>query len=373
MVTFATLVDTEKDTDIGNIELSVEGLWVETTLYEVPLLALTSEAYFRFMDCDWTYDGQEDCAYAKGQRLLAAGCTFAEYGTRRRRDFYTQYLVLRGLMEAKSLGEKSELPGRFSGTSNVHLAMQFGIQPMGTVAHEWFMGISAITNDYGNCTKKALAYWVDHFGDGIWKVAPTDTFGTEHFLASFRQSILPLTHYTQFIEKDIVSDPSPSKEDSGLSVLSSRSVTFADVFSGVRQDSGDPATFIRTMREFYDREGITKDVTLVFSDSLSVESCITYRKWAEDACFQSAFGIGTSFTNDFVRSNGHRSTPLNIVLKLTSADGKPAIKISDSIGKNSGHKGTIARVKKDIGYTESAWAGSNESTRWGPDEHLTGN
>lgn len=32
--------------------------------------------------------------------------------------------------------------------------------------------------------------------------------------------------------------------------------SYAEVFTGVRQDSGDAMLFIKTMREFYDREGI---------------------------------------------------------------------------------------------------------------------
>ena len=137
--------DTGSDNDVGEFNLEVQGLWVDTILYEIPLLALTSEAYFRFMDTEWTYDGQEEKAYQKGMKLLEAGCVVSEFGTRRRRDYHTQALVFRGLVKAKKEGERLGLKGKISGTSNVHLAMRFGIPPIGTVAHEWYMGIAAIT------------------------------------------------------------------------------------------------------------------------------------------------------------------------------------------------------------------------------------
>jgi nicotinate phosphoribosyltransferase len=122
--------------DLGDVEVTVRGLWVDVVLYEIPLLALTSEAYFRFVDTDWTHDGQGEKAYAKGMRLLEAGCTVSEYGTRRRRDLHTHELVVRGLVRARAAAEQSGLSGRLSGTSNVHLARQFGLTPTGTVGNE---------------------------------------------------------------------------------------------------------------------------------------------------------------------------------------------------------------------------------------------
>ena len=108
--TFVADEDTGKDTDIGEFQLEIKGLWVETILYEIPLLALTSEAYFRFMDTEWSYDGQEEKAYEKGIRLLEGGCITSEFGTRRRRDYHTQALVFRGLVRANKDGQKRGLP-----------------------------------------------------------------------------------------------------------------------------------------------------------------------------------------------------------------------------------------------------------------------
>lgn len=346
MASFKADKDTGSEDDIGVVDLLVKGLWVETILYEIPLLALTSEAYFKFMDTDWEYDGQEEKAYGKGMRLLEGGCVASEFGTRRRRDYHTQALVFRGLVKAKKEGEKAGLSGQISGTSNVHLAMRFGIPPIGTVAHEWFMGVAAITGNYETATTTALSYWVGCFGEGVLGIALTDTFGTPIFLRSFSE---PVTAH-----------PPPGATTNGSTK------SFAEVFTGVRQDSGDPATFVKIMREFYDKEEITDKKTIVFSDSLNIDLCLEYKKISEEAGFNCTFGIGTFLTNDFVhKSTGKKSTPLNIVIKLSSANGNPAIKISDNAGKNTGDQATVDKVKKELGYVEKDWKGGDESHRWG--------
>lgn len=344
--------DTGADSDIGEVDLAVKGLWVDTILYEIPLLALTSEAYFKFMDTDWTYDGQEEKAYEKGMRLLEAGCVVSEFGTRRRRDYHTQALVFRGLVKARKEGERKGLPGKISGTSNVHLAMRFGIPPIGTVAHEWFMGVAAIIGEYKTATEKALSYWTGCFGEGVLGIALTDTFGTDTFLKAFKKPI-----------------SAPTSEDSAKSAPTAggkEGKTFAKVFTGVRQDSGDPANFVKTMRKFYDEEGITEKKTIVFSDSLNIDLCLEYKKISDAAGFDCTFGVGTFFTNDFTHATtGTKSTPLNIVIKLSSAAGKYAIKISDNSGKNTGDKDTVKNVKKELGYVEKDWDLGDEAHRWG--------
>ncbi|KAI8297520.1 Nicotinate phosphoribosyltransferase [Colletotrichum sp. SAR11_240] len=344
--------DTGADTDIGDLHVEIKGAWLETILYEIPLLALTSEAYFRFMDTDWSYEGQEEQAFDKGMRLLEAGCTFSEFGTRRRRDYHTQALVFRGLVKASKEGEKKGLPGKLTGTSNVHLAMRFGIPPVGTVAHEWFMGIAAIHDDYRAATELALRYWVGCFG-GKLGIALTDTFGTQEFLRSFSQPVHALD----------------GEDDSHFKKADGTLQTYAELFQGVRQDSGDPADYVKMLRQYYDSQGITEKKTMVFSDSLDIDKCLQYKAISEAAGFTPTFGVGTFLTNDFKHlKTGTKSVPLNIVIKLSSANGKPAIKISDNIGKNTGDKDTVQKVKSQIGYVEKDWQGGDETQRWGKEE-----
>ncbi|KAF2453917.1 nicotinate phosphoribosyltransferase [Lineolata rhizophorae] len=373
----------DSDDQLGDIALHTTGLWVETILYEIPLLALISETYFKFRDTDWDYAGQTDRARAKGRELLRNGCVFSEFGSRRRRDYRTQELVLRGLLQARDEGAAEGWEGRLAGTSNVHFAMKFGVPPVGTVAHEWFMGVAAITNDYEGCSEIALRYWVATFGEGVLGIALTDTYGTETFLKAFRQ---PVPRYTAAMAGASTTTPSSASETSWsppnmlsgtrppIEAITERpdgeaappAPSYAQVFTGVRQDSGDPLEFVRLMRAFYDGESIADKKVIVFSDSLNIELCLKYKRAAEEKGFATSFGVGTFLTNDFTRkSSGDKSTPLNIVIKLGSAAGRPAVKISDNIGKNTGDEATVAEVKRRLGYHEKAWAGGDEAHRWG--------
>jgi Nicotinic acid phosphoribosyltransferase len=322
--------DTGADTDIGDMDIHINGTWAETILYEIPLLALTSEAYFKFMEPDWTYEGQEERAYEKGMRLLEAGCVFSEFGTRRRRDYHTQALVFRGLIRAAREAEKRGYTGKLSGTSNVHLAMRFNIPPVGTVAHEWFMGTAAVVGDYRAATEEALCRWVSCFGEGVLGIALTDTFGTPEFLNAFSKPVRYLGEPvpTATDRKPSIADTFISASSSTASKEKKAKKTYAEVFTGVRQDSGDPKSFVKLIREFYDSQGITDKKVIVFSDSLNIERCLEYKQVAEEACFQPTFGVGTYLTNDFTNTKtGKKSTPLNIVIKISSAAGRPAVKI----------------------------------------------
>lgn len=296
---------------IGELDISIQGTWVDTILYEIPILALTSEAYFRFMDTDWNYDGQEELAFEKGMKLLEAGCITSEFGTRRRRDYHTQALVFRGLVNASKEAAKKGFPGKLSGTSNVHLAMRFNIPPVGTVAHEWFMGTAAILDDYKTASEEGLRRWVSLFGTKL-AVALTDTFGTQEFLKAFSLPVRPMSD---------VPVSSFQRADGTMK-------SYAEVFTGVRQDSGDPAEYIKMLQKYYSDLGVTDKKVIVFSDSLNIDRCLEYKKLSVDAGFQPTFGVGTFLTNDFKHlKTGTKSVPLNIVIKLSSANGRPAVKL----------------------------------------------
>ncbi|CAI7606844.1 unnamed protein product [Penicillium manginii] len=345
-IKFTPTEDTGSDEDEGNIEYVIKGLWLDTILYEIPLLALTSQAYFMFTDKEWDYDQQEEKAYRKGCTLLENGCVFSEFGSRRRRDYHTHDLVMRGLSRAAAEGKKQGWKGVFSGTSNVHFAMKYDTNAVGTVAHEWYMTIAAITDDYKNANELALQYWLGCFGEGVLGIALTDTFGTPAFLDAFRKPI-----------STPKSDPAP-KHNGEVK-------TFAQVYTGVRQDSGDPTFFVKTVREFYDREGITDKKVVVFSDSLDIEHCLEYKTIAEEAGFTPTFGVGTFFTNDYLNTTTQeKSKPLNIVIKIATANGRPAVKLSDNLGKNTGDHEKVLEVKKTLGYVEQDWKDGDERNRW---------
>jgi nicotinate phosphoribosyltransferase len=336
----------------GDLDITVTGLWVETMLYEIPLLALTSEAYFKFVDKDWDHSSQEEQAYHKGERLLSAGCVVSEFGSRRRRDFHTQDLVIKGLVRAS---KENDFSGTLSGTSNVYFAMKHGIPPVGTVAHEWYMGIAALTGDYERANENGLRFWLDCFGKGVLGIALTDTFGTADFFRAFKKTIPARTSASQ--------DASTSYTDGDN--LSEKQPMYAEVFAGIRQDSGDPKQYIKQADDFYRAVGISGK-NIVFSDALNVDKCLEYKDLAESYGFKPSFGVGTFFTNDYhLKSEPQtKSKPLNIVIKLSKAGGNPAIKISDNIGKNTGDEATVREVKRKLGYAEHGWKEGDESKRW---------
>jgi nicotinate phosphoribosyltransferase len=281
---FTPIEDSGSDSDLGNFHIHTEGLWVDTILYEIPLLALISEAYFKFCDTDWIHEGQVDKAYQKGRRLLEEGCIFSEFGTRRRRDYHTQDLVLQGLRRAQDEAATKGCPGKLTGTSNVHFAMKHGLTPIGTVAHEWFMGVAAITNDYEHASELGLEYWTSTFGEGVLAIALTDTFGTPAFLEAYK--------------KELPSSVLQGASGGDCRERQSSGKTYAQVFTGVRQDSGDPLDFIKMMRDFYDAQGISDKKTIVFSDSLNIDLCLKYKAAAEAQGFQPTFGVGTFLTSE---------------------------------------------------------------------------
>lgn len=334
------------DATPGDINLSIHGLWLETILYEIPLLALTSEAYFKFVERDWNHAGQVAKAKQKGERLLKAGCAFSEFGSRRRRDYKTHDMVLQGLVQAheEAAANGEGWTGKFSGTSNVHFAMKYGLNPVGTVAHEWFMGIAAITRNYANANEKSMQLWIDTFGRGVLSIALTDTFGTLSFLKAFAQ---------------------PAPKSGNANDVDGNDLSYAQIFNGVRQDSGDPLEYVQLMRTFYDSQGISDKKAVVFSDSLNIDRCIRYKEATEAAGLTPSFGIGTFLTNDFWHlSKNEKSVPLNIVIKLSKADGQPAIKLSDDKGKNMGDDELMRSVKQQVGYAEKSWADGDEAHRW---------
>lgn len=321
--------DSGKDSDVGELSIRVSGRWLDTILYEIPLLALTSEAYFKFCDQDWNYDLQVDKAFDKGKTLLEHGCVFSEFGTRRRRDYKTQDMVLQGLTKAASTGSANGWPGKLSGTSNVHFAMKYGIPQVGTVAHEWIMGIASITNDYEHANETALRYWIGCFGPGVLGIALTDTFGTPTFLKAFKRAMPSLEEATRDAKPTRLPEttPPPLQTPNVLATPDGRNAlsdavrerpgatgqSYARIFAGVRQDSGDPREYINLMRNFYNSQGIYEKKTLVFSDSLNVDRCLEYKRAAEEAGFFPTFGIGTFFTSE---PGGKRSRKSS---KLTSS------------------------------------------------------
>ena len=289
-------------TEDGYLKIGIEGTWHSTILWEVKLLALISECYFQTIDQKWNYDGQVEKIRTKGAHLNAAMAKFADFGTRRRRSFESQRIVVETL---------AGIPN-FVGTSNVYLALKNKVKPIGTMAHEWLMGISGLES-LRHANRYALNAWNQVYR-GDLGIALTDTFGTEAFFEDF-------------------------------------SMELAKLYDGVRHDSGCPFGFAERVVEFYRNLRIDPSTkTIVFSDGLDVETAIKLVLHCKNLGIRCSFGIGTNFTNDF-----ENSPALNIVIKLRSIK-KDAlsrwiqvVKLSDVLTKATGDSDAL-RVAKYIFY-----------------------
>lgn len=285
--------------DRGNLDIRIRGPWHLTILWEVPLMAMISELYFEIEDTRWREEEwkprQIELAKGKGAILSAPSCKFADFGTRRRRSFDVQRVVVKELMNHSG----------FVGTSNVHLAERYGLRPIGTMAHEWVQAISALES-LNHANRYMMEKWAD-FYDGSLGIALTDTYGLAAFLRDFTPRL-------------------------------------AKLFDGVRHDSGDPFEFTDKIVEAYKAHGINPmHKTIVFSDGLDVHLADKIRKHCIQAGIGFSFGIGTNFTNDF------RTPALNMVVKLWSIDDMPVVKLSENPGKANGDPQAIAAVRTIYG------------------------
>ena len=272
--------------------LSIEaaGTWLNTSMYEIPVLAIVNEVYFRLAyDYDKLFESFKRRLFDKVEKLKTDEyelSAFSEFGLRRRLSLEAQRLAVETLAKASYGGNST-----FVGTSNVMLAKELGLNPVGTMAHEWIMSVGQGNHKHNPAYSNwyALDAWMKEYGvlNGI---ALTDTITTDCFLKDFQ-------------------------------------LTYATVFSGVRHDSGDPIEWGEKMIKHYESLGIDpKTKTLLFSDSLDFEKATKIERHFKDRV-KVAFGIGTFISNDTDEN------ALNIVMKTTFCNGMDVAKVSDCAGK----------------------------------------
>jgi len=275
--------------DAGQLAIRVRGPWLHVILYEIPLLAIISEVRNRYRYREVVIEQVGERLYQKLDWLKAqastdelAGFQLADFGTRRRFSYRVQEEVVHIL--------KHDFPGRFVGTSNVHLAREFELKPLGTMAHEWFMAHQQLGPRLVDSQAAALECWVREYR-GLLGIALTDCITMDAFLGDF-------------------------------------DLYFAKLFDGLRHDSGDPLAWAEKAIAHYERLGIDpKSKTLIFSDGLDFAKALgLYRALHER--INVSFGIGTRLTCDIPGVE-----PMNIVIKMTGCNGAPVAKISDSPGK----------------------------------------
>ncbi len=302
-------VHARQDED-GHLHIEFEGVWAEAILLEVKMLAIVSELYYivRGEEDRFDYDAYYPKSYHKAERLLAAGCTYSDFGTRRRASFQAEDTVVRAMKDCQ---EARDWKGRFVGTSNVYLAMKYDLTPVGTMAHEF---IAAIGGMYGPQMANHIAMnaW-RHTFNGALGTFLYDTFGWNIFSLNFSED-------------------------------------FANLFKGLRVDSGDNMEQLQKICTKYRSLGIdSKSKQVIFSNALDTDRAIALQQEAEKYV-QPSFGIGTHFTNDF---DGIR--PMNIVIKLIAAkitESWPfyndTCKISEDTGKHTGNPKVIRRFMEAL-------------------------
>ena len=281
----------------GRLSVTVRGKWHRAGYWEVPLMKNISAEFFsdwRGHNKLWNYDGVRDRIAAKARTLSEAGCFWADFGTRRRRDFWSQDAVVSTMKMYKG----------FVGTSNVYLAMQHGVKPIGTMAHEWIQAHSVL-GGIRHANRFALDAWSKVYR-GDLGIALTDTFGTDAFFEDF-------------------------------------DIYLAKLYDGLRQDSGCPFIFAEKAVEHYKKLGIDYSTkTIVFSDNLNAETCVLIWKHCQKLGIRCSFGIGTNLTNDYPNS---KLKPLNMVIKMVELNGVPVVKLSDDKGKEIGDKDALRVIK----------------------------
>ncbi len=269
----------------GRLVIHIEGPWLHTIPFEVPLLAIVSELYHRALAPAPDLEEGRHRLSAKIKQLQtlpdAAEFSLAEFGTRRRYSRDWQHEILTTF--------KREVPQCLRGTSNVMYARELELIPIGTMAHEWLQAAQALGPRLALAQRFALQTWANEYR-GDLGIALSDNYGLDAFLHDF-------------------------------------DLYFCKLFDGVRHDSGDPVRWAEHMLDHYRRLRVDPTTRqLVFTDALTLDRAIElFQRFHRQAKVR--FGIGTFLSNDV----GPR--PLNIVIKMTRCNGQPVAKISDDPGK----------------------------------------
>ncbi|MBP6394505.1 MAG: nicotinate phosphoribosyltransferase [Giesbergeria sp.] len=271
------------------LRIVARGPQVHVMGFEIFVLAIVNELYFRRFDAAAALaQGRINLAQKIAQlQQLASEVALAhpfelfDFGVRRRYSSAWQREVVQAF--ASQAGEW------FKATSNVYLARELNLVPVGTMAHEYLQTYQALGVRLRDFQTAALEDWVQEYR-GDLGIALTDTIGMDAFLSDF-------------------------------------DLYFAKLFDGLRHDSGDPYVWGEKALAHYEKLRIDAHTKrLVFSDGLDIARALAlYRHFGERT--QLGFGIGTQLTNDMGLE------PLSIVMKLTHANGQPVAKISDSPGK----------------------------------------
>ncbi|CAD6574697.1 MAG: nicotinate phosphoribosyltransferase, partial [Tremellales sp. Tagirdzhanova-0007] len=337
-----------KEGEMGELECLIEGVWRDCIIYEVPIMSIMSEAYFKFVDTDWDLNDVVDQARLKALALLSPPSPiqpllFTELGTRRRRSFRVHDLVVQGLVKGSDEWKASNgKVGGLGGTSNVSLEMDVPIPILSTF--EIHVSALIIVSALVTSGSWRLVPFMDTKAPTLeaWRFYPRGPYAPP--LTMLTDTFTAHTFFAEFI----------------------KDTTRAIRWGSLRQDSGDPFEFVKKAKEVWakveEKAGLKSDDGVVakgkrvlFTDSLDVEKAIQLQKCCDELEIGASFGIGTSLTNDFQKASNPSKTskPLNIVIKLSTVDGKNCVKLSDDKGKHTGDLDEVKRVQKELNLPEA--------------------
>ncbi|MEO9102469.1 MAG: nicotinate phosphoribosyltransferase [Burkholderiales bacterium] len=283
-------------TAAGELDITIRGPWLHTIMFEIPVLAIVNEVYFRATQVVPDIGEGKRRLEAKIDQLRGPGLEqlkIADYGTRRRFSGAWQQDVLSVLIRQLGTTQSPgypDLPGQLAGTSNVMYALQLGLTPLGTMAHEYLQACQALGPRLRDSQVFGFETWAKEYR-GDLGITLSDVYGMDAFLRDY-------------------------------------DLYFCKLFDGARHDSGDPFQWGERMIAHYLRNRVDpRTKTLIFSDGLTVPRIVELYRQFSGRCLL-AFGIGTNLTNDL----GYE--PLQIVLKMTRCNGQPVAKLSDTPSKN---------------------------------------
>jgi nicotinate phosphoribosyltransferase len=300
----------------GQYVIDIHGTWAEVSLWEIPLLAIISELRSRSamrgmgrFEVDVTYARAKAKMWEKVLRLAnLENLRIADFGTRRRHSFLWQRWCVDALKEG--------LGSNFIGTSNVLLAMDHDLEAIGTNAHELPMVAAALANsdtDLAKAPYEVLESWQKTYDSNLLIVLP-DAYGTSRFLKQAPEWV-------------------------------------AD-WSGFRIDSKEPIEGGEEIISWWEKMGKDpRDKIIIFSDGLDIDTIeSTYHHF--EGRVRTSFGWGTNLTNDFRDCAPYRNDNLkafSVVCKVTQADGKPTVKLSDNLAKATGPQEEVNRYLRVFG------------------------
>jgi nicotinate phosphoribosyltransferase len=337
------LSDYEVSVYDGQYHLNFDGLWPDTTMWELYALPILSELKtraslknLREFGLDVLYARAKTRLWNKIERLRGVpDLLVADFGTRRRHSFLWQEYVVNAM--AANLG------AAFTGTSNAFLAHKHDLEAIGTNAHEIPMVLAALAPDdeaLKASQYEVLELWQQTY-DGALRIMLPDTFGTTQFLQNAPQWAADWTGQridskNPYIAGDEYIDwlKSRGRNPHDKLIIASDALDVDDIlglhayFAGTIAEGAKPSGF-NSAADFLDRQ-----------------------KWARGRRIRFSSGWGTLLTNDFREcdpAGGNGFDPVSLICKVSAVEGRPAVKLSDNYAKAVGPKKEIDRYRRIFG------------------------